>query len=348
MERDNGRGSSPDDTRAPRTDRGPEPQGRIRALDPFRDLDAVVDLIEMAFGEHLDPTGRATLHRMRRFANAGPLLQWAWALLGKAVMAPGLVWVRDGRLVGNVSVRSARGSDGYLIGNVVVHPDHRGQGIASALMRRAVRVISRRGARWVGLEVRAGNSVARGLYEGLGFREVGRTHHFFRKAGSSSPVPPLRSDALRRGHRDDADALVDLMETVIPEEQRPLLEARAVDYRPGWARRLEHWLRWEDEVWSVLPEDGRLEGALRLVRKRGDFPHQMELLIRSECEADLAVDLVRAGLGNLGRASGEAAELSLPRVGDSLAPALEEEGFEALRVLIQMRRDLRQKVSVRG
>jgi len=329
----------------------PQAEGHIRPLDPFRDLGSVVELIGVAFGDRLDPAGKATLDRMRRFAHGGVVLQWVWAFLGRATVAPGLVWVADGRVVGNVSVRRARGSRGYLIGNVVVHPSRRGRGIGRALMERAIEAVSRRGARWVGLEVRIDNKVARGLYERLGFREVGRTRHLLRPASSGEVGPPPQSGRARRGKERHGDALIRLMKAVIPEEQRPLLEVQEVDYQPGWRRRLEHWLGLENEAWWVIEgddtKDDEIEGAVRVVQKRGAFPHQMELLVRPEDTARCADDLVRRGVVSLGEAPNRPIETSLPGTMDALVATLEDEGFQELRVLIQMKRTIRHRVSVR-
>lgn len=318
----------------------------IRPLDPFRDTESVVELIHVAFGDRLDPAGRATLERMRRFARGGLLIQWAWAFLGKAIIAPGLVWEAEGRVVGNVSLRRARSDGGYLIGNVVVHPDRRGQGIASALMREAIKLISRRGARWVGLEVRADNDVARRMYEGFGFREVGRTQHLLRPAGLDWAREMESPDVLRRAERGDGGGLVDLMESVIPAEHRPLLEVQASEYRPGWRRRVEHWLRGEDEIWWVSAEDAELQGAVRVVRKRGAFPNQMEVLIRRELTGCIESQLVRQGVRGLKGSPRKAIEIQVLADAATLVAALEEEGFQPLRRLVQMKRTLKHRISV--
>lgn len=322
------------------------PEGVIRSLDPFRDLEDVVELIGVAFGDRLDPTARATLERMRRFAHRGPLMQWLWALFGKAAMAPGLVWVVDGQVVGNVSLRRARGADGYLIGNVVVHPDYRERGIARALMQRAIAVVSRRGVRWVGLEVRADNDVARGLYCRMSFREVGQTLHMLREP-QAGPQSGMRTrEGMRRGRSADGDELVELMESVIPEEQRPLVEVAAADYRPSWERRLDHWLRCEDEVWWVTEEGAGISGAVRAVRKRGQFPHRLELLVRPGHGEEVASALVRRGLCALGGSPRKAVETSVPNSNQRVVEALEGQGFRELRVLIQMKRDLKRRIPV--
>jgi GNAT superfamily N-acetyltransferase len=320
-------------------------EGFIRPFDPFQDIEPVVELIGVAFGDRLDPAGRATLAQMRRFAQGGPVLQWLWALLGKTTVTPGLVWVEDERVVGNVSLRRARSRGGYLIGNVVVHPEWRGQGIASALMRAAVDRVSQRGARWIGLEVRADNDVARGLYEGLDFREVGRTLHMLRPAGilwegrSSSP------EVVRRGRGRDGDALVELMHDVVPEEHRPLLEVVESDYRPGWERTLGQWLRGEREAWWVVEADERICGAVRAVRRVGRFPNQLEILVKPG-EGDPELVLVKHGLESLNGSPNKPVEVSLPAATDPLIAALEDEGFQEVRVLVQMKRSLSVRISV--
>jgi ribosomal protein S18 acetylase RimI-like enzyme len=321
-------------------------EGQIRPFDPFQDLEAVVELIGVAFGDRLDPAGKATLARMRRFARGGPLLQWLWLFAGRATAAPGLVWEDDGRIVGNVSLRRAQGRGGYLIGNVVVHPDWRGRGIGGALMRSAIERVSGRGAHWVGLEVRADNGVARQLYEDLGFQEVGRTFHMLRPAGAPwEPSHPLPG-SVRRGSRRDADALVELMLAVIPKEQRPLLEVQEIDYRPGVARALEHWLRGEWEAWWVADHDGAMCGAARAVRKLGRFPNQLEILVRAEHKGRVETALVRQGIASLRGSPKKPIEILLPVPGGQSLVALEKEGFEKLRVLIQMKRSLKYRVSV--
>ena len=322
------------------------PHGVIRAIDPFRDLEDVVDLIGVAFGDRLDPAARATLERMRRFARRGPLMQWLWALAGKAAMAPGLVWLVDSQVVGNVSLRRARGGDGYLIGNVVVHPDYRGRGIARALMNRAIAVLSRRGVPWVGLEVRAGNLVARGLYSRMAFREVGRTTHMLWTPRPVSRTGKRARGSMRRGQRRDGEELVELMKCMVPEEQRPLVEVVPADYRPSWERRFDHWLRGEDEVWWLTQRGASISGAIRAVRKRGRIPHRLELLIRPGREGEVASDLVRQGLSALGGPPGKAVDTSVPNATQLLVAALEGQGFRELRVLIQMKRDLKQGIPV--
>jgi GNAT superfamily N-acetyltransferase len=321
-------------------------KGRIRSFDPFQDVETVVELIAAAFGDRLDPAGRATLDRMQRFARGGPLLQWLWLFLVRARAAPGLVWEDDGRIVGNASLRRARDRGGYLIGNVVVHPDWRGRGIGRALMRAAIERASRRGAQWVGLEVRADNDLARQLYEDLDFEEVGSTQHMLRPAGLPWKRSRSHLKSARRGSSRDGSDLVELMLAAIPREQRQILEVQEIDYRPTRKRALEHCLRGEREVWWLVDCGGVLCAAVRAVRKSGRFPNQLEIFVRAGHEGRYESALVRRGIASLRGSARKPVEIQLPRPCVHSLPALEREGFEKLRVLIQMKRSLRQRISV--
>ena len=72
------------------------------------------------------------------------------------------------------------------ITNLLVTPEHRGQGIGRRLMIRLIEAAIDEGARHLTLEVRSENEAARSLYSGLGLAPVG----------------------LRPGYYDDDDALI--------------------------------------------------------------------------------------------------------------------------------------------
>ncbi len=61
--------------------------------------------------------------------------------------------------------------------NVAVHSEHRREGIGRELVKE---LLERGGEGEVLLELRASNGAARALYEGLGFREVGRRGGYYR------------------------------------------------------------------------------------------------------------------------------------------------------------------------
>jgi ribosomal-protein-alanine N-acetyltransferase len=73
--------------------------------------------------------------------------------------------------------------DEAQINNVAVHPDYRRRRIAESMFRDILEALEANGVLFVSLEVRAGNTGARTLYEKLGFHSVG-----FRKEYYTKPV----------------------------------------------------------------------------------------------------------------------------------------------------------------
>lgn len=328
--------------------RGNRAQTGVRPFDSYRDSKPVAELIAAAFGGSLGPDGEAALAEMRRIARWGPLLSWlywpGWSRVGRP---QGFVWVEQGRVVGNVSLRRALGWAGFLIGNVAVHPDWRGRGIAVALMKAALEATSARGGRWVGLEVRADNLVARRLYEHLGFREVGRTLHMLRPAGLPWAGDPPSHPSLRRGHGQDRAALIGLARAVVPEPQRLCLGLRKEDYSPGWGRVFDHWLEGRREFWWVIEEDGKLCGAVRALRVHGRRPDRLEMLVAAEHSGRLETTLVQQGMTSLRGAPRKTVETILPNSTEALVTALEGAGFQELCVLVQMRLDLARHIPLK-
>ena len=321
----------------------------VRPFDPHRDLKPVAELIAVAFKGRLTPDGDIALAEMRRVARWSPLLWWLyWPGLSKTVVAPGFVWVEQGTVVGNVSLRRALEWGGFFVGNVAVHPHWQGRGIASALMKAALEEISARGGRWVGLEVRADNHVAGRLYRQLGFQEVGRTLHMLRPTGLPWARIPPAHPSMRRGRSHDSVALVDLVHAVVSGPHRPLLELRRSDYRPGWERTLNCWLEGRREVWWVVEENGVLQGAVRVLHERGRHPDRLELLVAPGHGGRLAAALVQQGVSSLHSVPRKMAETVLPSPTEALVMALEAAGFQRLRVLVQMRLGLAHRIPVRG
>ncbi|MBN1814770.1 MAG: GNAT family N-acetyltransferase [Anaerolineae bacterium] len=315
-------------------------QTGVRRFDPYRDLGAVAELIGVAFGDRLDPAGQAALNEMRRAARWGVLLGWLYYPGWGSGSTPGFVWVENGRVVGNISLRRTLEWNGFLAGNVAVHPDWQGRGIASALMGAALDEISAQGGRWVGLEVEADNQVARRLYEGEGFQEIGRVLHMLRPAGMPCDGKPPQHPSLRRGCSRDSSSLIDLVRAVVPEHLRPLLELRLEDYQPNWERTLDQFLEGRREVWWVIEDEDIVCAAVRILREHGDRPHRLEILVSPEYTGRFEDVLVQQAIISLWGARRKAVEILLPNAVEVLVEALEVVGFQKLRVLAQMRLDL--------
>ena len=147
----------------------------LRPVNLRTDLVPLADLIELAFADTMDSSGRAAVREMRSLSHLGPGLS---VLLGMNDLAQGVglgfVWIENGRLVGNTSIYPANlpGGSTWIIANVAVHPDYRGRGIARQLVQASLDMIRRRSrSRQVSavLQVEADNAVAFHLYQRLGF-----------------------------------------------------------------------------------------------------------------------------------------------------------------------------------
>ncbi|MEA3339313.1 MAG: GNAT family N-acetyltransferase, partial [Chloroflexota bacterium] len=303
------------------------PQSGLRPFAPYRDFRSVVELIAVAFGNKLTPSGQASLVEMRRVARWGPLLGWLyWPRWDSVTAAPGFVWVEEGRVVGNASLRRATERGGFFIGNVAVHPDWQGHGIAGQLMEAALNEIDERGGRWVGLEVRTDNQIARRLYESLSFQDIGRTVQMLRPAGlpwsHNFPPHPLP----RRGHRRDGARLIELVRSIVPTAHRPLLELRRKDYQPGWERTFNLWLEGRRESWWVVEEDKAICGAVRTLRERGRWPDRLEVLVAPEHDGRLESVLLQQGMVSLRESSKKVIETVLMAPTEPLVDALEKYG----------------------
>lgn len=219
----------------------------VRPIKPAQDMPVVLNLIEEGFRAELDPQGWKMLDRLRRLYGVGQVGRAVVDLAGESV---GFVWEEDGEIVGNLSLRRAlpTSTKGRLIGNVVVRPDYRGRGIGRALMEAALDEARRQGAHWVGLEVRADNEVACGLYRKLGFRTVGQTQHLLRPEGTPWPkVGPPRG-GWRRSRPTDASKWLHLAQAVYGPQQRLVLEIRPDLYAfGGLSRSITLWLSGKQE-----------------------------------------------------------------------------------------------------
>lgn len=125
---------------------------RIRTADAD-DLDAIMALERASFG----PSAWEAETMRHEIASE-------WGRYLAAVDA-------EGRLVGYAGLRAV-GVEGD-VQTIAVANDARGRGIGRALLAELLAEAKRRGVQELFLEVRADNPVARGLYESVGFREIG-------------------------------------------------------------------------------------------------------------------------------------------------------------------------------
>lgn len=150
---------------------------QMRALNVFRDLSKVADLIELCFSPTMDNEGQRYLSDMRRASRDEGFLHWA-NHVAETTSLPmtGYVWEENGRIVGNASLIPFRdkGKRIHLIANVATHPDYRRRGIARLLTERTIQHAREKNTTALWLHVRDDNPGAVTLYRRLGFTEVAR------------------------------------------------------------------------------------------------------------------------------------------------------------------------------
>ena len=312
----------------------PSEQG-VRPMNPLRDLSAVVTLIELGFSQEMDPQGQKMLARLRRMARYSPVER---LILGAPSSPPGLVWVEDEHVVGNLSLRRAAGgsSQGYLIGNVVVHPDYQGRGIGHALLEAAIETTQKRKGHWIGLEVNANNAVARRLYEQLGFREAGYTEHLLRPANLPWPVVSTTQGAWRKSSPKDGALWTALAAAIYRQLQAQVLEVRRGRYVfGGWERQLTLWSsRQRESAWLQAAETPQL--AVRVQTDRRYRFHLWELLAHPLTGGRGSGEVVARALAATRRAPSWPIISMIAATESTLLAVLQELGFRRHRTLLQM------------
>ena len=152
-------------------------------IEPMRaaDLDAVLHIERASFQT---PWSRqAFLHELERNRVAG---LWV-ARAGRADDRDGTATV-----VGYLCLWAV--ADEVHVTNLAVDPAWRGEGIGRLLLGTLLVHHRAAGARRAFLEVRPGNVGARRLYEGLGFREVGRRRGYYVDTGEDALLLEARLD----------------------------------------------------------------------------------------------------------------------------------------------------------
>ena len=310
-------------------------QRGIRPVDPARDLPEVVELIALGFEEELGPRGQKMLREMRRAARPAPYIRLLYATNAGL---PGYVWEDGGQIVANLSLRRASASRGrgWIIGNVVVHPDFRGQGIGRALMEHAMESARLRDGRWIGLEVRANNEIARTLYSHLGFHDVGRTAHMIHSPAADWPAfAAPEAEQWRKAKSEDRQRWARLAASIYGRLQLKVMEIYPGRYEfSGLDRTVLLWLRGiREKAW--LQATDRPRRAVRARTERRHHFHHWDLLIHPDQtmeQARAAVTLAMTTLGNHPRWP----VVTTVDVNAPVVPVLEGCGFRHHRTLVQM------------
>ena len=152
-------------------------------IEPMRvtDLDEVLQIERVSFRT---PWSRqAFLHELERNRVAG-----LWVARGER---PGQA-AGAGSVVGYLCLWVV--ADEVHVTNLAVDPAWRGEGIGRLLLGTLLAHHRAQGARRAFLEVRPANVEARRLYQGLGFREVGRRRGYYVDTGEDALLLEARLD----------------------------------------------------------------------------------------------------------------------------------------------------------
>ncbi len=266
-----------------------------RPINLRHDAPAVLRLLDVAFGDELDPENRRHLQRSLVMVSQ----PWYRPLLMPAIGdVPGYVWEENGQIVGNISLMTSRSPERHIIANVAVHPNWRRRGIARSLMTLALDHLASRRAAYVLLQVKQHNEGARQLYETLGFTESGTLTTWIGRVtevtdvapdGNGPPVRPLR--------RRDAGAAYGLdLASLHPDLHWP--DPLAHDaYATGlWTWVSNLFIGRKIEHWATRDGHDRLTGVASIVSEWGR-PHELSLRVhpdsRGQLERTLLSKLIR-------------------------------------------------------
>jgi ribosomal protein S18 acetylase RimI-like enzyme len=328
---------------------------RAQGLQPTclaRDLYQIAELIELCFSSRLDSSGQAVIREMKALSRLWPLLVLLESLDRTAFgLGTGYVWRERQRVVGNVSLY--RGGihpwlgKGWLIANVAVHPDHRRQGIARAMMQASLDMAREMGGRWVALQVEAGNEAALALYDALGFKRYETLAQWECSGLYNLSLPSDGQWLVRRRRPDEVAAETRLifngarqggMIWTRPIDRVDLLDSpftALADWVEGQARK-ERWVL-PDPFWS-----GRLLGSMwveRLSWRRAQLTLFLEPTLTDPAGRCALLQHV------LSASALEGWVIRLETVADDapIEELLQAAGFRQVRRLVQMRYSLEEQ-----
>jgi ribosomal-protein-alanine N-acetyltransferase len=115
--------------------------------------------------------------------------RWSAAAFAAELDNPSSTYViahREGRVVGYAGFWLIL--EEAHITTIAVHPDEQGQKFGEQLLLALVDESSRRGAKWMTLEVRVSNVIAQRLYEKYGFTALGRRRGYYQDDGEDALV----------------------------------------------------------------------------------------------------------------------------------------------------------------
>lgn len=277
----------------------------IRPFDMGRDLRPVAELIADAFADELDAGGKAALREMRVLSYMGTMFGFfnRNALELNSAFG-GFVWIENGRVVGNVTVqRGDNYGNRWQIANVAVNDAYRGRGIARQLVQTALEYITEMGGRWATLQVRGGNEIALGLYERIGFENLGGTMRLEIDRVPRGVTFP-RVEGLAPFSAGEWRSLYEIASSQHGTQAQWWRPLRQADFRRTPEQNMGEWfsrILGRRDVLRRAKADNlrRFDGAAVLTAQRWRGNHELQLWVRPRCQGELEADIIQWALAEL-------------------------------------------------
>jgi GNAT superfamily N-acetyltransferase len=137
----------------------------------------------------------------------------------------------DGVAVGLISLTSlGKSHTCWFIDHLLVHPDHRGRGIAQELLRYVFALFGSQGVSHFVVEVSAQNQAAHSLLVPCGFRRSAKIVTFQVPLGYQSNLVGSAPAPYRLALSQDKQALYELQQDVLPPDLRIVYDLKADDF----------------------------------------------------------------------------------------------------------------------
>jgi GNAT superfamily N-acetyltransferase len=166
----------------------------------------------------------------------GGLTFWQHWLPCRWHIAPSIYVAReDGVILALISLASiGKARACWRVNHLVVHPHHRGRGIAQELLRFVFALFGSQGVSHFVAEVSCQNTAALSLLGSCGFRRSSRIVHY-RLAGElgTEAVQPVESTPFRLALPEDRQALFQLFQDALPPDLRLIYELVPEDFNVG-------------------------------------------------------------------------------------------------------------------
>jgi len=278
----------------------------LRPLDIRRDMDAIGELLDVAFKDEMATEGtdiRTEVRMIKRLVPVVSVMRHVSETFRH--IFDGYVIEDQEQIIAMVNVsREGPRSKRWVIGNVATHPDYRRRGLARKLINRAIEYIRENGAETCILQVRSVNTPAYDLYRSLGFVHYDSIASLkLEKLPGVKIVPSDGYDVHQMKITEwESRYVLALRET--PDEVQAFMPLNKDEFNIAPMERMLYPLirsvqKRDDHRWA-FERDGRLAGYTSLIARRVEkVAHRLTMRCLPESQATLNEPMLTLALSNL-------------------------------------------------